>query len=329
MASHGAPFAMLLTLLVLAFAGCVAEDDAKTASTVQPVAKAEFDADTGSILGIVLNEDKLPIAGASVGILEPPVEAVSDASGGFALNRLAPGTYQVHASALGFKSASKPVEVVAGQVTEAEFVLETQASTGPYHEIDIKRIQISGALWKLTPTCIYEPLTSVNPLLKTCGGLRLAGEGEFHYTADQVTNEWKTILSEVAWQPQSGVSGRGWNHDVNAPNVTRGSGGAINQADPRTFQEDSAVSPIIIRIDNPTTMVERGIAEEDWYADPGCSANNCDWFWRMFPGACDLGSCYDGPYPDYGVMQDGVADVYFTYFIREAAPEGYTSLPQE
>ena len=129
---------------------------------------------------------------------------------------------------------------------------------------------------------------------------------------------------------QSGATGRGFNFDINAPNITRGSGGSINQADPKTWVVATEQSPIQIRIDKPTALLEREIPETDWNNPPGgpCGTNNCDWFYRIFAAACDLGICPDGFGPDYGIMYNGHAEVYFTYFVKAPAPADWTAVPE-
>ena len=47
----------------------------------------------------------------------------------------------------------------------------------------------------------------------------------------------------------------------------------------------------------------------------------------MFGARCDLGICDEGTGPDYGILIESKAEVYFSYFIRSAAPEGFSALP--
>jgi hypothetical protein len=318
---------IVFLLASVTLAGCVGSPGEPAAGGPDegPVV-ADFDETTGAIKGRVQNDELMPIAAAVVGLTAPiEKQTTTNAKGDFAISRLEPGTYTIVVIALGYDSAGKKVDVRAGEVAEVPFTLTAKAIDGPFHWTDEKAASLTGVMWKLTPTCIYEPLTTINPLLKTCGGLRTAcspsANCEVHYDAWLNKNgAFATLIAETSWQPQTGVTGRGFNFDVNAPNITRGTSGSINQADPKTWSKDSATSPIKFRIENPETLDARGIAASD---------RCCDWFYRLFPAACDLGFCSDGLGPDYGVSNANTAMVRMTFFIRAPAPEGWTALPDE
>lgn len=328
-----------LLAVSLVLSGCIGagEKQATPASTSKPAAPA-FDAQTAAIRGAVLSLELLPVEGALVGLRDPPMETRTAPDGRFLFNNVPPGERDVFVSALGYQAAGRRVKLDPGTVTdEVVIVLQPMPSDKPYHVTDIKRVSLTGAMWKVTPDCIY---TTVNPLVKTCGGIRFVcgdpDQCETHYGArEDFTPEWQTIIGEVTWRGQSGLTGRGFSFDVNVPNITRGSGGSINQADSHTFVKATSKAPIVIRIDRET-LVERKIPESDWYNYPNndCAAPspdknetpNCDWFWRLFPAACDLGNCPERFGPDYGLSYENPAEVHFTYFVRAAAPADFTSL---
>lgn len=332
--------AVILVLASTAFAGCIAEGEgAEPASTEATVnaGPASFDETTGAIEGTVTSEDLAPIAGAMVGILESEDQTTTDETGRFVFNKLAPGSYELAATAIGFSSQGKSVSVEVGIVTSVQFVLGAVASDAPFMQMDVRKATMQALMWRATPQCIY---TDVDPLVKTCGGLRLdcnPGDAcEVHYNYNnmfQNGSDWKTIVGEVEWQPQSGATGRGFLFDINAPNITRGTGGSINQADPKTFNAMAGKSPIILRIDNPTTLEERGIPEEDWLPADDCAGeggDNCDWFYRLFGAQCDassvMGECGSAPV-DYGLAIDNGVTIYMSFFFGEPAAGEYTALP--
>lgn len=323
-----------LTLPLMAFSGCIAsEEDAPPKGSDVP-AEAEapsYTDDTGAVEGFVIDDAELPIVGASVGIPElPDVLTKSDLQGRFTLSNVLPGDYIVHATALGYEPGQAKVTVVAGDVvSDIEIILVAAASDEPYSTTDIRKVSISGLMWKLSPSCIY---TDINPLAKTCGGVRLecapsTDDCEVHYGSEKdFTDEWVTLIGEVTWQAQSGATGKGFSYDINAPNITRGSGGSINGADPHQFQLASGAPPIRIQVDE-AALTAKGVPPSDWDNMKDCETGNCDWFWRIFPAACDLGICPSGTGPDYGVMYQNPVEIYFTYFIKAPAPAGYTALP--
>lgn len=327
----------------IVISGCVGEENTANSNSngsVEPNVVPTHDSQTGAIEGQVLTVEQLPVAGAEVGLMENlTFTTTTNSDGRFAINLVPPGFYTVAVSAFGFHPQDARVEVVAGTIGEPVlFTMEALPADGPYHETLIFPVDMDAVMWKLTPSCIY---TDVNPLVKTCGGLRLActpsANCEVHTSPyAKFTNEWKSLIGEVRWEAQSGVTGRGFNFDLNAPNITRGSGGSINQAEKHTWVVATDESPIQIRIDNPSTLIEREIPEIDWnnYPANDCTApdpdnvGNCDWFFRLFAAACDLGICPSGTGPDYGIMYGGIAEIYLTYFIEEPAEPEWTALPE-
>lgn len=343
-----------------ALAGCIGGGETTGTGDGPAGPDVQFTEDTGAITGVVQNEELLPIEGAVVGTKEGDLEATTDADGFYAISNVEPGEYSLFVQAIGYESTVANVEVVAGSAVEANFQLSQVASDEPYHTFQTADLVVSGILWKLTPECIY---TDVDPLVKTCGGVRFgsfAPGGQtvfqgcdacethlYHQQDDEdpapaLTNEdhwehWQTIIVELTWEPQSGATGRGFFLDLNAPNVTRGRGGSINQASPYTWVQSSDQAPIVHRVDLPTSLEERGIPQADWYPyedEDGCTApnegfSNCDWFFRIFPAPCDLGICEDGFGPDYGIMIEARSSVYWSVFVKDTAPPDYTNLPDE
>ncbi|MDR0276157.1 MAG: carboxypeptidase regulatory-like domain-containing protein [Burkholderiaceae bacterium] len=74
---------------------------------------------TGDMRGKVVDQSTgLPIAGATVQLVENSSSASTASDGRFAFGGVAPGAYTLRASALGYRAASGSVPVVAGQVTD-------------------------------------------------------------------------------------------------------------------------------------------------------------------------------------------------------------------
>jgi hypothetical protein len=122
----------LLVVVGVVFSGCVASD-AKVANDPADPAVAPPPSDTeGQIRGTVTDDALTPIAGAQIGILnsDPQVVVTTNAAGQFTLVGLVPGTYAVAAQSLGHESATRSVEVLAGQVTDISFVLTEVAVRG-------------------------------------------------------------------------------------------------------------------------------------------------------------------------------------------------------
>lgn len=129
--------ALVATLILIPWAGCVSEADASKTqeSPTDPAPEPTVTADTGSISGLVVSNELAPLSGAIVGLLErPELAATTDEGGRFTFNDVEPGGYSVVAQKLGYDSAARKITVVAGEVAEVEFVLKPIPTDEPYVE---------------------------------------------------------------------------------------------------------------------------------------------------------------------------------------------------
>lgn len=329
--------------LALLLASCVGTEGTAGSQT-QP---AGFDDETGSIQGVVFDEELNPVANAQVGILEPSISSATAEDGRFVLERVPPGDHQVFANAFGFEPKAAQVNVVAGQATdEVRMILTKLPTLGPYHSIGVFKLVVGGYMLKATPDCMY-PVPG-QATIKSCVGGSLCNTGpcEVHYGhCDEggdfskygcdLTPEWKTIVGEVSWKPQSGVTGRGWIFEVLAPNVTRANpdSGSVDQSDPHDFFQISSKAPIRTWVDDEV-LAARSIPATDRCGGKEAEYPRCDWVWRLFPGWCTVGGLTGEAAgcsktgPDFAVDYTGnPVEVYFSYFVREPAPQGWTALP--
>ncbi|HLE48307.1 MAG TPA: carboxypeptidase-like regulatory domain-containing protein [Candidatus Thermoplasmatota archaeon] len=128
-----APIRLGLVLAVSALvAGCA---DAKAAAA--PTASAStsappptVDSTTGSITGVVVDDERVPLAGVAVAQSLTEGTATTDAEGRFTLNDLAPQTYTLFFEKLGYESFARKVDVAAGQVSQANATMKAVAISG-------------------------------------------------------------------------------------------------------------------------------------------------------------------------------------------------------
>lgn len=115
---------MLLVFLGAALAGC-AGDGTPAATSAAPTnaPEAVVAADVGSVAGLVVNEELVPIERARAGLVERQLQATTDAAGRFTFNDLEPGSYTAIAEALGYEATAMKVSVVAGEVAEIRLAL--------------------------------------------------------------------------------------------------------------------------------------------------------------------------------------------------------------
>jgi carboxypeptidase family protein len=111
--------------------GCAAKKPMAAAVGPQASGPAQYDENTGGIEGMVLSDEQLPLAGASVGIPDLGITAQTDTGGHYSLSNVAPGPRTLHAALLGYGSEAIQVEVVAGEVkTGADFSLAASVVPG-------------------------------------------------------------------------------------------------------------------------------------------------------------------------------------------------------
>lgn len=130
--------------LTVAFAGCAGDDGgagpAGDSSDVPVAPPATNDANTAAIDGVVFDLEERPIKNAVIGIrlsdsLPNAIyeETKSDADGRFTYSFLAPGTYDVIVSRLGFVTKTETVELFANEPPKSLVItLEALKSTEPY-----------------------------------------------------------------------------------------------------------------------------------------------------------------------------------------------------
>jgi hypothetical protein len=86
--------------------------------------KAKVDDASGSITGLVIDEESAPIVGATATIPAANLTVLTDPDGRFTLNGLVPQTYAMFVHRLGYEDGRKDVEVRAGNVTNAIITLK-------------------------------------------------------------------------------------------------------------------------------------------------------------------------------------------------------------
>ena len=84
-------------------------------------------APTGQIQGTVRGETGVPLEGVSVVAVGTHFGAVTRPDGRYVIMRVAPGTYQLRATRIGYTSREQPITVVGGEEASADFTLPSAA----------------------------------------------------------------------------------------------------------------------------------------------------------------------------------------------------------
>lgn len=307
--------------LIMALAGCLGGDEAdpegQNDGIPETAGEAEFSDDTGALRGAVSSDLFEPLQSARVEVLDMdrnPTEynATTAANGEFVISHMEPGQYIVFVTRVGYEANQRSAQINAGELTQIQVQLEPLPGDGPFTEEWEEAAVISeSAAWRVEPPvvgCILVPMTGGAG--SSCGNIRF-GEGNFNM---QITEEVKTIIVEMVWSP-AGPLGEFLRLELICPQVPRGSvGGAVEDKEhPCYFDSPSTVSPVIHRID-----------EEHWLEHDYNQTGS--WDGRVFSGYGMLGT-YDLIGVDAGVAYEQSFEVFITLFHREAAPEGYTRIP--
>jgi hypothetical protein len=88
-----APFLMVATLLIVAFAGCADQGGPAVAQEAQSTKEVEVTSTTGGIRGVVVDSSIVPLAGITIKLLNQDKQAITDEGGEFVFSLLEPGVY--------------------------------------------------------------------------------------------------------------------------------------------------------------------------------------------------------------------------------------------
>jgi TonB-linked SusC/RagA family outer membrane protein len=80
--------------------------------------------DTGTIRGTVVDEEEAPLPGVNVTIVGTTQGSSTDVEGNYQITGLAPDTYTLRASFVGYTTREREVTVTAGETTTVDFTLE-------------------------------------------------------------------------------------------------------------------------------------------------------------------------------------------------------------
>jgi hypothetical protein len=282
-----------MLLLVAALSGCAGNSPGSAPASASSVVTASDAAapGQGSIIGVVVSDDELPIPGASVSITRPAtLEATTDAEGRFEFRQLEPGPYSVYAQRLGFESVARNVDVVAGEETQLRLILKPIYVATAYNST-----QIAKGLWQC-----HVPILLV--VVNCADAQQLTGP-----RADSVTIEvpkgWHSSVFELTWRDTgSGLT--------SAPGVYC----LDNTAKDGTTTDPQRAPKKPLRLLFTATDLDQGGPK---YAHRA----NC----YPIGNYNDVGTSHNG----FAVVLDQTWTVYLTTFFVEPPYAGFTAIPPE
>ena len=140
---------------------------------------------TGSLTGVVTDEQGQPLEYVSVGVPSLRTGALTDSHGRFTISNLPPGTYSVRASFMGYETQERSILVPAGAPTLVRFALRGMVITQPPVEVHGKRPPIHvdpQVKYDIGPRDLELPHDKLEDVLKNKPGV-VEAEGELHIRA--------------------------------------------------------------------------------------------------------------------------------------------------
>lgn len=187
----------IVAILVIA-SGCVGQGESTPAPASVPQ-DASFDETTGAVEGTVVDSSSLPLANTLVALQPGTLVSSTGEDGRFAISNVPPGKYQIFASRLGYESAGKAIDVVAGEVTTQTFVLQ---------EIPIKepRVEVIGPFQGFMTCRMGTPISSGFcgfPVIPNSVSETIWTEDKLYLLYKLTSEDWQNIVLEARWTPST------------------------------------------------------------------------------------------------------------------------------
>lgn len=211
--------------VIFLLAGCSESPSSKVADDASDFGDFDVDADTGLLLGVVVDEAIRPLAEATVTIAGPQGETASqqtDDQGRFVFEDLVPGAYIVNAELLNYASAQTTGNVVAGD--EDPPILRVQLARRFTEAAFSEQIKFDGFIAcayavYVSSTCVNDytrlvgerctPSPAPTVCTTQCAGgclkqyeLAKAG-GNIREYVTSLQPGWQTLIEEVTWKDSS------------------------------------------------------------------------------------------------------------------------------
>jgi hypothetical protein len=136
----GAKVAATSWALLLTLAGCLGASGTAPKADQTMIGPASLPPDRAALVGLVMDDEFLPVPDARVLLLPVGAEATPDGSGRVAFWDLQPGHYKLVASASGYLDAETTATAEAGEVRHFQLELRSIAHYGPR----VDRLQARG-----------------------------------------------------------------------------------------------------------------------------------------------------------------------------------------
>jgi hypothetical protein len=126
---------IVLTILIMAMlAGCADDAPAEPTQTGPATQDLQTKSDVGAISGVVVDGAIVTLPDVTVVLMGQGISTITNAEGQFVFEDLAPGTYFLSASGVGYTDAQTSVDVVDGAVAKPRMQMQADMTPQPYKE---------------------------------------------------------------------------------------------------------------------------------------------------------------------------------------------------
>ena len=205
------PVGVILLVATLLLAGCAA----KPGKSADAAASHDPTVDAGTIGGLVVDDERRPIADARVVLVETDESTTTDGGGRFVFLDVPPGQYTLRSTAGGYENGQMQVALGPGEELVLRLELRLIPSPKAYYETDI------GALYH---TCMVYTLLYVShctaPYTTAYESLARQGVAPSQVPPDLAENVYRHnftvgpnhtgIVSELVWTPNSEATNYMW-----------------------------------------------------------------------------------------------------------------------
>lgn len=324
------PSLVVVLLSTAMLAGCVA--DAPKPQEEPQATAAEVNDTTGALVGTIINEEGLPIEGATIGLIETGITTTSDSAGEYTLNGIEPGEYSVQAAIVGFEPGVKRITVIAGEISQANFQLTVIAIDVPHYVSDQQfgNIQCSVTIFPGFPMSgMVAGSDGWYSSLQACGLLEDAqaanplppSKFDLQFPAPAGTQEF---VIEQVWQSTQ-AAGNGLSVGAEDP-------GAVN--DGEDYGSATGMSPLYLYVPNQKLLnvtVAQGIdaADDDFVVQTRTfsTANTTNQGLPVPIPAIPVFGAPNNQKLDAGLAFDQRFEVWMTAFVGMDRPAGFSALP--
>lgn len=321
------PWVTILVIGALVASGCTGVGKGADADTPAPTGSdaplnepnATPSDDAGALVGVVLDEEELPLDGARVSLKDVSETAIeTDATGQFGFSDLEPGPYVVVVQALGYHSAARTTTVSAGELTRLHIVLRAEAIQGvPYSKtLDVQTSKFFCGFNALVVTSPCKGVGFTDPEHPVEQGWgTVAGNESNVFVWETVLDDMKAnaddelanVVAEIVWDPVSASAQQLIGRIEQNP-----ASGTGRNATPVIWTQQTGSSPLRV-------VVAPGKTGEGGQA---AMHPNVTGFTVSVSPAADDRSGTVVPLPTVFVEQR--FDVWVTLFYNQAAPEDFT-----